>query len=45
MKNLRKMKVLTKEEQRRIFGGELKKVVVIVYRDGKWVRVEKYIET
>lgn len=44
MKNLKFVKELTKEEQMKIFGGEMKKVVVLRYENGKFIRVEKYIE-
>lgn len=38
------LKELTKEEQMQIFGGEMKKVIVLRYENGRFIRVEKYIE-
>ena len=44
MKATKLVNELTKEEQMKIFGGEMKKVIVLRYENGRFIRVEKYIE-
>lgn len=44
MKTTKSVKELTKEEQMKICGGEVKKVIVLRYEKGRLIRVEKYVE-
>lgn len=44
MKTTNSVKELTKEEQMKIYGGEVKEVTVLVYDNGRFIIVKKYIE-